>query len=269
MAARPLSLHQLTALDASPAELVAIASTLGCEHVCLFTHVPERARHIYPAVTNETRQAVADGLERSGVSLFNLEVFPLTTDVALDEFRAGLELGASLGARRATAHIHIEDAAQATETFAGFCDLAAEYGIGAGIEFNAFSKVRSLAAAAGLIAAVARHNADIVLDCLHAVRSGAEPEEIAAHADQIGYAQICDGPREVARDARWAEAIEERMIPGDGDFPLAAMLRHLHPSTVIEVEVPQARAAAEGVRSLERARRAVEGARRFTGASAS
>lgn len=261
---RPLSLHALTALDAAPVALIAIARALGCDRVCLFTHVPDAARHVYPCVTADARSAVAAALAESGVRLHNIEVFPLTPESDLAAFRPGLALGAALGAERATAHVHIEDRVLATAAFARFCDLAAEHGLRVGLEFNAFSKVGTAAAAAAIVRGAARDNGDVALDFLHAVRSGATPTGLAALAPLVGYAQICDGPLEIADDARWPEAIGERGLPGAGAFPIAAMLAPLGTEVVIEVEVPQTAAMRAGVPAIERARRAVEAARRFT-----
>ena len=36
----PLSLHQITAIEAQPPQLVDIAAATGCKHVCAFVHVP-------------------------------------------------------------------------------------------------------------------------------------------------------------------------------------------------------------------------------------
>lgn len=265
---RPLSLHQLTALDAGPLDLIAIAGALGCEHVCLFTHVPEQARHVYPMVTPAMRAQVADALGEAKVSLYNLEVFPLTVDANLDDFRPGLEIGTTLGAHRATAHIHIADEAEAADSFGQFCDVAMEHDLSVGLEFNAFSKVRSPVAAAAIVQAAARANGDIALDFLHAVRGGATPDALAPLAPLVGYAQICDGPAEIAREERWREAIENRALPGKGAFPIAEMLAPLRADIVIEVEVPQHALRDAGVPALDRARRAVAAARRFTGGSA-
>jgi len=261
---RPLSLHQLTALDATPAELVGIAGALGCARVCLFTHVPGEARHLFPMVTSDKREPVAAALAQAGVRLHNLEVFPLTPNVDLDAFRAGFEVGAGLGAARATAHIHIDDKGTAIDAFGRLCDLAAEYGLAVGLEFNGFSKVRSPTAAAAIVRGAARTNGDIALDFLHAIRSGATVSDVNQIANLVGYAQICDGPLTIAREARWREAIEERALPGEGALPIGAMLAPLRADVVIEVEVPQASAMRAGVPAIERARRAVEAARRFT-----
>jgi sugar phosphate isomerase/epimerase len=260
-ASRPLSLHHLTALDTSPAELIAIAGTLGCDHVCLFTHVPEQARHVYPMVTAADSRAVAAALAAAGVRLHNLEVFPLTADVQLADFRDGLAVGASLGADRATAHVHVEDGAQAIDLFGRFCDLAAGYGLKVGLEFNGFSAAKTPARALEIEQAAGRANGDIALDFLHAVRSGADPAELAAIASHVGYAQICDGPADMPAEGRWREAIGDRMLPGDGDFPIAAMLAPLRRDVVIEVEVPQKTEQKAGVPPLDRARRAIDAAR--------
>lgn len=260
---RPLSLHHLTALDATPAELVGIAAAVDCSRVCLFTYVPDEARHLFPMVTMDMRAEVAAALARAGVRLHNIEVFPLTLDADLKAFRSGLEVGAVLGAARATAHVHIEDEGQAIDAFGRFCDLAAEYRLAVGLEFNAFSKARTVTSAAVIVRGAARANGDIALDLLHAVRSGATPSDVVAVALLIGYAQICDGPPTIPRESRWREAIEERALPGEGAFPIAAMLAALGANVVIDVEVPQVHAMRAGVPAIQRARRAIEAARRF------
>ncbi len=38
---RQLGLHQITALEASPTELVSMAAELGCQDVCVFVISPE------------------------------------------------------------------------------------------------------------------------------------------------------------------------------------------------------------------------------------
>jgi sugar phosphate isomerase/epimerase len=258
----PLSLHQLTALDASPEDLIAIAGELGCAHVCLFTHVPERALGVYPLVTAEHVPMVAGLLERHGVGLCNLEVFPLDgSDMA--SFEAGLAVGQALGATRATAHIHDADHAVAVARFAAFSDLAARYGIAAGLEFNAFTAIKDVHAAAAIVREAARPNGSLVLDMLHLFRNGGNAGDAASVADITDYAQLSDGPLDMPDDARWHEAVRERMLPGDGKFALADTIRNLRPTTILEIEVPQTAARKAGITALERARRAVEASRRL------
>lgn len=258
---RPLSLHHLCALEVTPTELISLAAEAGCDHVCLFTHVPEAARHVYPMVRPADVAALGAHMAASGVSLLNLEVFPLDGTEDEARFDAALATGAALGARRATAHVHAADRATAIARFGRFCDLAARHGIVAGLEFNAFSAVRDIGSAAAVVRAAARANGGLVCDMLHLVRSGGTPDDVAAAADLIGYAQICDGPATIAEADRWHEAIRERMLPGSGDFPIVEALRHLAGDAVIEIEVPQTAARKAGTSARERVTRAVAATR--------
>lgn len=263
-----LSLHHLTALDAPAADLAAMAGALGCAHVCLFTYVPPAVRHLYPLVAPGEVPALGAALAQAGVTLCNLEVFPLDSAPDWSGFEAGLATGAALGATRATAHVHDADAPEAARRFGRFCDMAAGFGIEAGLEFNPFSAISTLPAAATVIRAADRANGSLVCDMLHLFRGGGSVRDIAAAADLIGYAQFCDGPRDMPAERRWQEAIRERLPPGAGAFPLADALRALRPSTVLEVEVPQTAARKAGEPPIERARRAVEAMRRLISPSA-
>jgi hypothetical protein len=66
-----------------------------------------------------------------------------------------------------------------------------------------------------------------------------------------------------AEAQRMHEAVAERGLPVEGAFSLAAFVAALPPGPVIGVGVPQFTRIAAGVPPLERARLAVEAARRF------
>ena len=256
-----LSLHQLTALDALPLDLIDIAHTLGCTSVCLFTHVPDAAQGRYPLVGPDDAPAVKAALDHTGLTISNLEVFPLDGETGPEAFEPGLALGAALGAPRATVHIHNATPEQARARFAAFCDQAARHNIAAGLEFNAFSAVPDIASAEAIVRAAARPNARLVLDCLHLMRSGGAVADVARTADLIDFVQLCDGPASIADDQRFREAVTARGLPGTGTFPLADIVAALRPGTVIDVEVPQSAAAKAGVSALDRARAAVSASR--------
>jgi sugar phosphate isomerase/epimerase len=190
-----LSLHHLSALDVSHADLIIIAGALRVDYLCMFTYVPERARHLYPCIDPSQVALLRDTQASAGATLSNLEVFPLDGKEDWAGFARGLEIGAALGATRATAHIHnASDHETAVARFAAFCDMAAPYGIAPGLEFNAFSSVHSIQSASAIVRDAARGNANLVCDMLHLVRNGGGPADVAAAADIIGYAQINDGP---------------------------------------------------------------------------
>ncbi len=256
-----LSLHHLTVLDATPLELIEIAGTLRCDHVCLFTHVPEEGRQMFPSVGRADIPVVREALDRAGVSLCNIEFFPIDGKPDYSAFEEALAVGQALGATKATVHVHGLDDDEAVRWLRDFCDRAAPFGIVPGLEPNAFSAVRSVAHATALIRRVERDNLAMVCDALHLVRSDGSVADVADASTLIGYFQICDGPLEIADGDRWHEAIFERGIPGTGAFPLREALPLLQPGTVIDVEVPQKAARKAGVTGLERARRAVDATR--------
>lgn len=257
-----LSLHQLTALDASPRELIDIARRLGVASVCLFTHVPEAGAGRYPLVAKGDVGELRTLLDGAGITLSNLEVFPLDRSGPRDNLDPGLALGAALGATRATVHIHeVSSHDEAVDRFAEFATRAAAHGIVAGLEFNNFSAVRDVASAERIVRVAGRGS--LVLDMLHTVRCAATASDVSRAADLIDYAQLCDGPAYMPGEGRWREAVGERLPPGDGDFPLIELARALRTDVVFDIEVPQSSARKAGVPAFDRAWRAVDASRRL------
>ncbi len=257
----PLSLHHLTVLDATPLELIDVAADTGCQQVCVFVHssAPELE---FPVVAEADVEAMARRLRMRGVEIYNLEFYPINPEVDFAAYERTLRIGAKLGARRATAHIHDPDETRALATFARFCRLAASLDLQVGLEFTAFAQVSTLAGAVAFIEQADQPNAAVAVDVLHLMRNGGDPTQLAAvDPKRIGYMQICDGPLTVPPAAMIAEAVGERGIPGQGSFPLRAYLKCAPPGVTIDVEVPQTAARLAGVSALERARRAVEATR--------
>lgn len=257
---RALSLHHLVALDATPIELVAIAGRLGCAHVTLFTHVPEAAKGFYPCVTAADVPALQDALAEADVTVGNLEVFPLDQDEDPKRFAEALAVGASIGAKRATAHLHdIANQDVAIRRFAEFCEAASAHGITPGLEFNGFSAVRDIAAAGEIVRQAGCGK--LVLDVLHLMRNGADLDAVSRYADLIAIAQISDGPLSMPQDQAWHEAVRERALPGQGEFPLTQILAPLGDHIIIEAEVPQTAARKAGVTPFDRASHVVSALR--------
>lgn len=260
-----MSLHPLNALDATPFQLIEIAGSLAVEYVCLFTHVPLAAKGRYPCVAREDVAAVCQALSDHDVKVCNIEVFPLDRDGLRDDLRAGLEIGRKIGSGRATAHLHdIASHQQAVDRFGQFAALASSYGIIAGLEFNNFSAVRDISSASGIVRASGIGS--LVLDTLHLVRGGYSAADVGASADLIGYVQLSDGPAEMPIEGRWHEAVSERLVPGEGIFPLIDILRLIRPNSIFELEVPQVAAMKSGVTAAERAGRAIAAGRKLLAA---
>lgn len=261
--ARTLSLHHLTTLDIGPSEFVSIAAELGCSTVALFTHGDAAG---FPMVTDANVTAVAAQLRSSAVEVHTVEYVGLGPQINWVEIQAGFVRSARLGARRMTVHCFDIEEERALSHFARLCGLAADQGMRIGLEWTAVNPaMASLAAANAFLDRAGQSNADLAVDLLHLTRGGDTPTDLAAlPAGRIGYAQISDGPgqRDLTEYAE-RELLVERAPPGDGELPVAQFIAALPSDIVVDVEAPQSAARLAGVSALERARRAVEAARRF------
>jgi sugar phosphate isomerase/epimerase len=186
-----------------------------------------------------------------------MEVFILGPNVDVAAFRPALELGREFGGRRATTVILDPDEGRATDSFSRFCELTASLDIRAGLEFMAFSPLtKTLDDALRVIARSGHPNSGLTLDALHLMRNGSTPADLAKVAPaMISYVQICDGPLTVPPDQQFAEALENRQAPGEGTFPLCALIKALDPAVPLALEVPMnARRDRQGMAAIDRAR---------------
>jgi sugar phosphate isomerase/epimerase len=270
METRPLALHQVTAVELEPRDLVVLAGELGCDRVCLFTYAPDDplpgsgvGRLPFHTVTPSSKAELLSRMRDCGVGVSNVEFFPIGPATRVGDFRSGFELGRELGAGRAVVHIHDHDDARALATLARTCELAAEYDLAIGLEFMGFTACDSIQRATFFAVQVAQPNIGLAVDALHLVRTGGSPDDVAAlPASLISYAQICDG-RGTAPAKQYRPEAMDRLAPGEGDFPLPAILAALPAHTPLDVEVPSATLKEAGMPARERAARAVSATRRL------
>lgn len=255
MSRRALSLHHLAMQELSPVELVRVAADAGFEHVCIFVRDPGNGQPVaFPLVTPANKLEMRRALDDTGVSIYNLETFFLAPDTDVEDFRAQIEMGAELGAQRATAFVVDEDDARSTDNFARFCELTRQFGIKAGTEFMAFLHVRTLDHAMRIVRGANHPNGTLAIDSLHLMRNGTSPADLAKIGrEEIGYVQICDGPLAAPADPFY-EAVHNRMAPGEGEFPLFDFLDCLKPDSILSLEVPMDARRDAGMVAVERAR---------------
>lgn len=128
------------------------------------------------------------------------------------------------------------------EKFGRLCDHAAPAGINVSLEFGRFTDIATLAIAQRVVAAANRPNGRILLDPIHLSRSGGQPDDLRAVPAQLfAYAQFCDAgpdaPPMMDRAAIRAEAIDGRLLPGDGVLPLGAIIAALPPGLPLSIEL--------------------------------
>jgi sugar phosphate isomerase/epimerase len=258
-----LSLHHLTAMAVSARQLVSLAAQARCDNVCLFTYMPAAFRHKYPVIDAQDMKPLIAEMKRQSIGCLSLEVFPLTQDADFGAMESGLATGAKLGAHHATVHCHLADMGEARDALGKLAEIANEYAIKLGIEFNPFSKVTTLKQAAELIKPLGGGTIGLVLDTLHAARSYTQPDDIAAAQHCINFVQISDGPAYIDPADRWKEAMHCRMVPGSGDLPLAAMLGAFSSDISVSIEVPQTPKNAGSADAKMRVIGAVKGTRKI------
>lgn len=153
---------------------------------------------------------------------------PMRRRVAREEF---FDVCVALGGTTVVA-VHQTDAGldihRDVAGFAALCDDAAARGLRVALEFVPFSNVPDLSTAWQIVSAAARPNAGLVLDIWHYVRSGRDDALLARiPPDRIYTVQLCDGPATAPADLVH-EAMYQRMMPGTGEFGVAAFIDQLH-----------------------------------------
>lgn len=242
-----LALHQITMMDGGPEGLVRFAAESRLDGVCLFTATPldPNGQAMFPVVEPAAAASFRRLLCAHDVRIINAEYFPVMPDRDVARYLPAISLAAELGAKRLVTHIHETNSQRAEDQLAALCIMASEHGLEVGLEFTGFAGgCNSLASAVALHRRMNLSNLMIAIDALHLFRTGGTLDQLAAlDPSTIGYAQLCDGPDFRRSNDYLAEAMN-RMIPGEGVFPLRELVARLAPHVDIDIEVPHHAVAA-------------------------
>ncbi|HJV84512.1 MAG TPA: sugar phosphate isomerase/epimerase [Noviherbaspirillum sp.] len=239
----------------------------------MFVQVPANpgaGRPPFPCVTPAMFPEMRLRLRETGIEVTNLEFFRITSDVVVADYRAALELGAELGAKRAVVHLHDTDEERGLDRLSQFCELAGGHGLAVGLEFNGLSAgCPSLARALEVVERAGCSNLGVGIDPLHLQRTGGKPADLlGVDRRLLSYAQLCDGPvladaGKALDPARYVADVFDRLVPGEGSFPLAELVRALPADMPFDVEVPALRLIGTNISPRDHARLAVMAARRL------
>jgi sugar phosphate isomerase/epimerase len=230
---RELSLASRTLPEATPAEMVSAAAAAGFDAAGIWVE-PERWE---PSTTRSVRNRLAD----TGLRVLDVEALALTQGVPDDALDRSLEIAAELDARYALVIGMDPDAARTAERFGRLCERAAAGGVRLALEFMRFTAVRTLADALEIVRAAGHPAGAVLVDMLHLLRSGGGPEDLLGiDSDLLPYAQLCDAPaaspgEEVGLLVN--EALNGRLLPGDGALPIEAILARLPSGCPLSCEV--------------------------------
>ena len=270
----PLLLEFLNAREVDPATLVTLAARNDIHLVALCIRpfkaltgqeLPFSALPDWDVVADTpNRRELKRRLELEGVGVDSADVFPLGPDTAVQDFRPELEAAAWLGAARVTIIPGDPDRVRLDDTAAAFCDLAAEYGLKVLHENSLRMTNQTIVEQREFQRRLGKPNLEMVIDFLHNYRAGSTIEQIAdLDASEVGRIQLCDGPAQTPERGGGYEAFYERMIPGEGDFPMVEMIRATPEGVNIGFEVPLWELQQAGVGPAERVRRIVTAGRKL------
>lgn len=243
-----LGIELLSVYGMSPVEQVRLAGELGCGHISTgLTQLPMNPFNFSswslrddPALRREMIAAMRD----TGVSISLGEGFGIRAGVEISDRAADFDLMVELGARGVGGVCMDTDLARGADQFAQLNDMAEQRGLLATIEFAPMQAVSNLATALAFIKHVNRPNFRLLIDAMHFCRSGATPDDLAAlDPNLIGYFQLCDVPRVSTFPEYMQEAMTARLIPGEGELPLAELLAAIPRDIPVGLEVPSLKVA--------------------------
>ena len=239
---RAVSLAHLSLIACPPDQMVTIAAEAGFALVDLRLSPATPMDRVYGARERMTLcRSLLPHLADTGLKVWDVEIIRLSERTRPEDHLALMEAAGLLGARRLKGVCDSDDADLAADMLARLAELAAPFGLTVDLEYMVFSGVKSLAAALAITQAAGKPNLQVLVDALHWMRAGDTVADIAAAPPgRIGYAQLCDGPCQspAGREALIAEARTHRLPPGEGEFPLRALLEAMPPDCPVSIEVP-------------------------------
>jgi sugar phosphate isomerase/epimerase len=242
-ATRPkLSLAAGVMPEFTPEQTVAAAAAAGWDAAGIWVDMKLWTPH--------TTREVKRRLDDSALPALDAEVVwirPGADDP--DHFRL-IDIAAELGAGNVLAVSSAPDPGDTADKLARLAEHAANAGVRVSLEFGAFTTVRALDDALDVLERCGRPAAGLLVDPLHFARTGGRPADLAGvDKGRFAYAQFCDapsrGPSPDDTPAIIEEALDLRLMPGEGELPLGDFLSALPPGTPLSVEL-RSKALREG-----------------------
>ena len=192
--------------------------------------------------TQATTRAVRDRLGDAGMHVLDVEVVWIQPGGLDPAHLRIIDIGAALAARNVLVVSSDPDMEATARKLAALADHARGTGVRVALEFAAFTEVRGLADALALLDRPALDAVSLLVDPLHFARTGGQPGNLAqVPPSRLAYAQFCDapasGPHPDDRDAIIHEAVDLRLLPGEGQLPLAELLFVLPDRLPLSVEL--------------------------------
>jgi sugar phosphate isomerase/epimerase len=265
---RRFSLAHMTVMNCAPPDMTYLAARAGYDCVSfrfIPLGIPGEPRYLPgdKAMLRQTKAALA----ATGLTMLDVEVARIVTDVDPKSYLPGMEAAAELGAHHVISSAWTTDRSDRNflvDCFGRLCDLAAPLGLTVDLEFPIVSRLTSLAEAADVVRAANRRNGGVMVDTLYMHFPHTPLAELdTLPRDWFHMAHLCDAPKEVPTTREGLVHImrDERLYVGEGAIDIAGILDHM-PPVPCSIELPHLRRVAE-YGYEEHARRCLQTAKRY------
>lgn len=263
-----LGIEQLSVFGLPPVAFVTLAADLGCGAISTgLTSFGFNPHGYAPFSLREDaalRREMIAAMRDTGVAISLGEGCIIRPGAEIGDAAADMDLFRELGAERLNTVSMDPDGNRTLDQLARFAEMAGERGMVSTVELCPMLTIDRLAGAVAAVRHVGRADFRLLLDMMHLGRSGATGAEVAAlDPAMIDYVQLCDAPRVPTEPDYMLEATFERMIPGEGDMPIADYLAALPPGLTMSLEVPMKSRAEAGIGARARLEPCVAAARRL------
>jgi sugar phosphate isomerase/epimerase len=262
-----LGIEMLSVFGMPPVEYVNLVADLGCRYITagLVGYAPVKSLGYPPFSLRDDATLRSDLLAvmaDRGVSMSLGEGLLIAPGVDVRSYAIDLDIMAELFIPRINTVSLEPDRARTFDQLAALTALAADRGIATCIEPVVGLSIADLATALAAVEYVGGDDVSLLIDTMHVARFGAVADDLRSlPAERIGYIQLSDTTLQ-PRMANYAEeAIFERLPPGEGELPLAAMLAALPDDRVVGLEIPMRSHAEAGVSAYNRLLPCVRNAR--------
>ncbi len=234
MAEHLISLAAGVLPEFTPVQMAAAAADSGFRSVGIWVDVETWN----PGVTKEVRRIVAD----AGLIVLDAEVIWIQPGPLDPAHLKIVDIGAEIGARNLLVVSSDPDLDATAAKLAALVDHADPSGIRVSLEFGAFTEIKSLGMALDVLERCGRPDAGLLIDPLHLSRTGGVPADLATvPRNRFPYAQFCDatatGPSVSDLKAIIDEAVDGRLLPGEGALPLGDLLKVLPTGIPLSIEL--------------------------------
>lgn len=256
-----IGLEYLSVFGMPLGDFAALAGRIGCQFISVNFGRPANPLTEWSGVTLREsaplRALLASAAAAHGLRIEQVEGFAILPETDVSSFARDLDAVAAIGARSICAIAMDRDLPRMQAQFALLASLAAERGVMVTTEVGA-GTIRTFEKARATWTSVSHPNFRLLIDAMHFFRFGGVLEDLRNAPDSmIGHVQLCDVPMPALTCDYMAEALFERLAPGEGSLPLEAMLATFSQGVPIGLEIPMRSLSAGGRPSEEALRECV------------